>query len=713
MSERRVDSHPILPPGGDEDTVSFYWNGEKLLARPGEMISSALFAAGVHTFGHHPADGEPLGIFCANGQCAQCTVVANGVAVKSCMVPVAPDMVVTACDRAPALPVLEEEPAIGATKTRRVTVLVIGAGPAGLSAAIELGKLGVEVLVADDKDRPGGKLVLQTHKFFGSIEDTRAGTRGIDIADGLAEELAELPLAELWLLSTAIGVFSDGKVGIVRDDTYHLVEPDVLLISTGARERQIPFPGHTLPGVYGAGAFQTLLNRDLVRPCERVFVLGGGNVGLIAAYHAMQADIEVVGLAEAMPQVGGYNVHADKIRRLGVPIYLSHTVVKAHGEDHIEAVTIAEVDREFKIVPDTERTFAVDTLLVAVGLSALDDFYHQAKAFGMRVHAAGDAQEIAEASAATFGGRIAAMEIAADLGLDVPEVPEEWKRKLEVLKARPGPVWDFGESVPARDVYPVIRCTQEIPCNPCATVCKKHSIQMRGDEILGLPEFTGPECTGCAKCVAICPGLAITMVDGRKDPERPLVTVPFELPGTHVAEGSVVLATDHQGVPLGRFKVVDVKNRKFADRTLLVRLQATRETAPLIAGIRVQDPEDMRPVDPVPEGETTDDVIICRCEHVTAGEIRGAIRGGTRDVNELKAELRVCMGACCGKNCPEHIAKIFRDEGVEMEDVTPNTIRPLFVEVPFGVFASGTGESGTGESGTGESGTGESGTGEP
>lgn len=693
MNEPRVDHHPILsPPGEDEPRVPFYWNDQLLHARPGEMISSALFAHGIHTFGHHPRDGAPLGIFCANGQCAQCTVVANGVAVKSCMVPIAANMIVTSCDRSPALPVLDEAPEIGETELTKTTVLVVGAGPAGLSAAIELGRLGVDVLVVDDKDRPGGKLVLQTHKFFGSIEDTRAGTRGIDIADELAAGMAEQQTVALWLEATAVGVFSDGRVGVVRRGAYHLIEPRALLISTGAREKQIPFPGHTLPGVYGAGAFQTLLNRDLVRPCRRLFVLGGGNVGLIAAYHALQADIEVVGLAEAMPKVGGYEVHADKIRRLGVPVYTSHTVVAAHGEEHVEAVTIAEVDEHFRVRPGTEATFPIDTLLVAVGLSALDDFHHQALAFGMKAYAAGDAAEIAEASAATFGGKIEALKIARDLGLDVPDVPEDWERKLEVLKARPG------ESAPGPrprtdlDVYPILRCAQEIPCNPCSTVCTKHSITMDGDPIMGRPGFTGDECSGCAKCVAICPGLAVTMVDKRKDPERPLVTVAFEQTGDKVEPDTMVLAVDGDGTPIGNFRVVSAKRPKFADRTVLVKLEATPDTADLIAGIRIQDAGEIEPIEPLPPGEVADDVIICRCEHVTAGEIRAAIRAGTRDMNELKAEVRVCMGACCGKNCPEHLQRIFREEGVDVGEVTRETKRPLFVEVPFGVFARGTGK---------------------
>jgi NADPH-dependent 2,4-dienoyl-CoA reductase/sulfur reductase-like enzyme len=311
--------------------VPFTWNGRPLVSRPGEPIASALFAAGEQVFGHHARDGAALGMFCANGQCGQCTVMADGVAVKACMTPVTPGMAVRAVEGLPHLSEAGATPSAGEVPLHRVQVLIVGAGPAGLSAAAELASRQVRVLVVDDKDRPGGKLVLQTHKFFGSIEDTRAGTRGIDLATGLAEQVAALPDADLWLEATAVAVFADKRVGVVKRGTYHLVEPEVLLLAAGAREKQLPFPGHTLPGVYGAGAFQTLLNRDLVLPCEHLFILGGGNVGLIAAYHAMQAGIEVVGLVEALPEVGGYRVHADKIRRLGVPIHLRHTVVAAHG----------------------------------------------------------------------------------------------------------------------------------------------------------------------------------------------------------------------------------------------------------------------------------------------------------------------------------------------------------------------------------------------
>ncbi|MCK7504181.1 MAG: FAD-dependent oxidoreductase [Desulfobacterales bacterium] len=86
-------------------------------------------------------------------------------------------------------------------------MLIIGGGPAGLSAAIELGKLGVRTLLVDDKDRLGGKLVLQTHKFFGSVEDSYAGTRGFEIGNILAAEIAKHPSVEVWLNTTAVAVF--------------------------------------------------------------------------------------------------------------------------------------------------------------------------------------------------------------------------------------------------------------------------------------------------------------------------------------------------------------------------------------------------------------------------------------------------------------------------------------------------------------------------
>ena len=685
MTDYRIREHPILSVE-DSDTVQFTWNGEPMVGQRGETIASALFANGVRIFGHHHKDTAPQGIFCANGQCAQCLVMADGIPVKSCMTPVVPGMDVRAMDGKPRLPDVDEAPETHGIDTIDVECLIIGGGPAGLSAAIEMGRAGVRTLIVDDKHRLGGKLVLQTHKFFGSIEACYAGTRGIDIARKLEQEVHSFENVRVWLDTTALAVFSDRKVGLLRERHYDLVRPQILLVATGAREKSLAFKGNTLPGVYGAGAFQTLVNRDLVKSADRLFIVGGGNVGLIAGYHALQAGIQVVGLCEALPECGGYKVHKDKLTRLGVPIYTSHTITSANGEDQVDSVTIAEIDENWRPVPDTEKTFDCDTVLVAVGLEPVDEFVDKAKPFRLPVYAAGNAEEIAEASAAMFTGRIRGLEIAKALGRDVGEIPAEWHRTADVLKSKPGAV--VTEDIPETNegVFPVLHCAQEIPCNPCTSVCPQECIKIDENDIRGLPEYVGSGCVGCEQCVAICPGLAITLVDYRDGSDQPVVTIPYEFAPDSIDAGDIVTVLDTEGKVLGNVEVSSTRTPRFSDRTLLVRVKAPREIAKRIAGIRVQDPWVSEPEEK-PVERLADDEIICRCERVTAGEIRELIRSGVRDMNHIKAVTRAGMGACGGKTCTNLIKRLFREEGIPIQEVRENTQRPLFMEVPLGAFA--------------------------
>jgi NADPH-dependent 2,4-dienoyl-CoA reductase/sulfur reductase-like enzyme/ferredoxin len=657
----------------------------------GETIASALFANGVRTFGHHAKDGAPQGIFCANGQCAQCLVLANGRPVKACVELVEQGVRVEPVDGLPELPPVDRAPEMREIEELAIPVLIIGGGPAGLSAAIELGKLGIETLLVDDKHRLGGKLVLQTHRFFGSTNAVYAGTRGIDIATKLEDQVRDFDGVRIWLNTTALAVFSDGSVGVLRDGArYVLIKPEVLLVAAGAREKSLAFAGNTLPGVYGAGAFQTLVNRDLIRCAERLFIVGGGNVGLIAGYHALQAGMDVVGLVEAMPECGGYKVHKDKLARMGVPIYTSHTIVSANGPDSVESVTIAQVDERFRPVPGTELSFACDTVLIAVGLDPVDEFYHKAREFGLVAFAAGDAEEIAEASAAMFSGKIKGLEIAHALGRDVGEIPPDWYRTAEILKSKPGVTAE--ELLPADEegVLPVFHCTQEIPCNPCTAVCPQGLIQIDEADIRKLPDFIGEQlgkaCIGCEKCVTICPGLAVTLVDYRQEPEQATVTIAYEFLRESIEVGDLVTVLDAEGQALGNVEVVGVRAIRAFDRTIAVKVRAPREYAKRIAGILIQEPSVTRPMDHYVE-RIADDTIVCRCERVTAAEIRALIRQGYRDINEIKAVSRAGMGACGAKTCTDLIHRLFRDEGIPKAEIVDQTARPLFVEVPMGAFA--------------------------
>lgn len=689
MSNWRLPSHPILTMSPGE-SVSFTWQEETLEARIGDTIAAALFANGFRVFGGHPRDGSRQGIFCANGHCSQCTVVANGLPVKACTTPIEPGMVIAPLSGWPILPEAAPVTDFRPIPTLEVACLIIGGGPAGLSAAIELGRRGIETLVVDDKPRLGGKLVLQTHRFFGSVEACSAGSRGIDIATRLAETVNQYSSVTVWLSTTAVAVFSDHKVGLVQNNQHYvLVAPRALLMASGAREKSLAFKGNGLPGVYGAGAFQTLLNGAQVRPARRIFIVGGGNVGLIAGYHALQAGIEVVGLAEALPECGGYRVHKDKLARMGVPIYTSHTVLSANGEGSVESITLARVDEKAQPIPGTERSFACDTVLVAAGLIPANEFYHKALDFGFAAFVAGDAGEVAEASAAMFSGKIRGLEIARILGQDVGAVPSAWRRTMAILKSRPGKTIRRA-NVERADVFPVMHCTQEIPCNPCAAVCPIGAIHIDEQDIRQVPAYIaeqlGTVCIRCEKCVNVCPGLAITLVDRRGESDQALVTVPHELGRAFIRKGDAVLAVDLVGKALGHFEVVRVRSGKAMDRTIMVKLRVPRELARAIAGIRVQPEAVTRALEYRVE-HPLEDAMVCRCERVTQHEIERFIQSGVRDMNQLKALTRAGMGPCGGQTCENLIRQLFAQQGVSLEEVTFPVQRPLSIEVPLGVFA--------------------------
>lgn len=342
---------------------------------------------------------------------------------------------------------------------REVELVIVGAGPAGLCAAIEAAEHGTEVLLIDENALPGGQLFKQIHKFFGSHEH-RAGVRGIQIGRELLERAEKLNI-EAWLSAEVLGIEPGNKIWGVRDKKHPFhVHGRKVIIAAGATENAVTFPGWELPGVMGAGAAQTMVNVNRVLPGKRFVILGSGNVGVIVSYQLLQAGADVAAIVEAAPKLGGYGVHTAKVARQGVPFYVSHTIKRAIGKDHVEAVELIALDEKFRKIPGTEERIDCDTVCLATGLSPLTELawiagvefcFNRPMGGHIPVHnekmqtsnpdifVAGDVSGIEEASTAMDEGRLAGINAACTLG-HVPEQDakartEELWRSLDALRS--------------------------------------------------------------------------------------------------------------------------------------------------------------------------------------------------------------------------------------------------------------------------------------
>lgn len=689
-----VEKHPVLS-SNYKEKISFFYNGKKYIGYKGMMITSVLASYGIYNIGKNIHDHSDQGLFCANGMCAQCRVIADGYIVKGCMTPIEEGMNIFSLS---SLPELKKEKIKNFPDIyeMEVDVVIIGGGPSGLAAASILKDYpDLKVLLVDDKPKLGGKLLLQTHKFFGSKEDCYAGTRGLDIAKILENSIINSNNIKIFTDTYFIGGFEDSKVGLFNGKNYYIVKTKSAILATGAREKYLTFKNNHLPGIFGAGAFQTLLNRDLVVGFDKIFIVGAGNVGLIAAYHALQAGIKVVGICDVAPKQSGYKVHLDKIKRLGVPVFFNHTVLEAEGVERVSSVKIAKVNEDFSPNYNTIKEFSIDTLLIAVGLAENNEFEDSLKSCGIKLFKAGDANEIAEASSAMFSGKLAAMKLLQEIGINI-NFPESILEKEKILKMPGGKVYEPEEVSRKQDlsgnVYPRIFCYQQIPCNPCVTSCTKNCIKIDGNPIYDIPIYTSG-CIGCNQCVITCPALAITLVDKRKrNGNKVIVTLPFEFLDQFLPEKDYDL-TDFEGNVIGKGEFINIKNYPKEKRSL-VSLWVDEEIADKVASFQLPLQKDIIEKKYVKENgiisdkeNMNDNKFVCICERVTADEVRNIINLGIKDINFIKAATRLSMGACGGKTCSTTITSLFREAQINRSQIETNKPRPLIVEVPFKYFA--------------------------
>ncbi len=461
----RLEEHPVIDFSRRRGKkVTIYFEGQPIEAYEGEPIAEALHANGIRVLNYTPFKNRPRGLFCAIGKCSSCLMKVNGIPnIRTCITLVEDGMRIERQHGLENLPRDYRAPKWKEAEKREGDIIVIGGGPAGLLASIKAAEQGAKVILIDESPKLGGQLVKQTHKFFGK-RDQYAGVRGIKIAEILSDE-ARKNGVEMHLETSAIGIFSDGDKKLIsavkKNEKLMEFYGKAIIVATGAMEKMIPFENNDLPGVYGAGAIQTLMNTYGIEPGKKILVVGAGNVGVILAYQLIQAGVNVVGIVEALPRIGAYFVHAAKIRRLGVPILTRHTILKAEGKEKVEGAVIAQIDEKWKPIEGTERKIDVDVIALGVGLRPSIELLHQAGCqityaselggYVVRhdermettvrgIFVAGDSSGIEEATTAMLEGKIAGMSASLLVGKAKPSIYEEIKkvqRDLEEFRSGP------------------------------------------------------------------------------------------------------------------------------------------------------------------------------------------------------------------------------------------------------------------------------------
>lgn len=243
----------------------------------------------------------------------------------------------------------------------------------------------------------------------------------------------------------------------------------------------------------------------------------------------------------------------------------------------------------------------------------------------------------------------------------------------------------------AKGPVAICECVQQIPCNPCEGSCPRKCIRV-GKPITNTPRINYDECVGCGLCAAACSGLAIFILDMTYSETEATVTFPFEyvpLP----EKGAEVQALNRAGEYVCMAKVVRVVNAPKNDHTALVTIAVPKEYINDVRTIRRANAP-AAPVSPqAAEANTSlpDDVLVCRCEEVTAGEIRRAIREyDATTVTEVKRRVRCGMGLCQGRTCSKITMKIVAEEtGKKPNEIEAATSRPPVRPVTFGELAKG------------------------
>jgi thioredoxin reductase len=447
----------------------FCFAGQDIAAWPGETLAAALTSAGQLALSTNGPD-ERRGVFCGMGACGECTVLVDGRSQRACMVAAAPGMVVEPMPR--RVVATPAAPAAAPAQALACDLLIIGAGPAGLAAAVAAA--GLSVIIIDERSKPGGQYFKQPGKGFAitpSALDAQFSEGAAFIADVAASPAKLMAGRSAWSArrdGQHIVVETSGPEGPAR------ITAARLIIATGATEKPWPMPGWTLPGVMTTGAAQTLLRSGAVSPGSRVLVAGNGPLNIQLANELLNAGVAVAAVVEQAPRPGlaraasalamarhGAGLAVQGVRQLarlrgaGVPLLFGHVVCRAEGAERVERAVVAATRPDGSMGP--ERGFEVDALCIGAGFQPQAEL---ARALGCRlawtdgamavvrdddgrtslgnVFVAGDGGGLGGARAALAQGTLAGLAVVADVkgGLTAAQRTQSQAQQRALATAR-------------------------------------------------------------------------------------------------------------------------------------------------------------------------------------------------------------------------------------------------------------------------------------
>lgn len=659
----KITQHPIIPIK-DTGNVIINFNGTDITGPKGFTIAAALHQAGfpVHS---HSLTNRNRSLECGIGKCGACEMLVDGEIKRICITPIDGVRQVAEIPRdyvaKPSAFVKKE-----AIKVYKTEVVIVGAGPAGLAAREILNQNGVNNIVVDSNAEIGGQFNMQTHQFFFFEKEKKyGGLRGFEIAKTLAGENHD----GIMLNCTVWDIFEGNRVAVKNFSTSEIFYIDCrhFVVATGAVPFLPTFHNDDLPGVYTAAVIQKMMNTELTLLGRNVLTVGAGNIGYLTSYQLTQAGARVKAILEAQPHEGGFPVQANRVRRLGIPILLSHMILEAIPNlkgDGIKGAVIAKAEN-FNPIPGTELVLeGIDAINICTGLMPDDALLEKGQEmFGRRCYGAGDAIRIGEGTSAVLRGKQVAYEILENMKrrfsyddylLVSKEYIDSQQHPIKVLE-KP----DLPSAQRMEKPFVQIDCLYGFACNPCAFACKYGAITKSSTSTV--PEIDFEKCVGCMDCVYQCPGLAIFGYNLKKG----TFWLPIEF---DLNEGEEVFLVDNDAAILGEGVIERILRKP--NLTHIARIKANNMPAEeqlKVRGFIIKRDYASKLEFAEYHEEPVSEVFMCHCDDVPLKEVIELI-GDRRfvSVEEVKHTTHLGMGPCRGKRCLQRLKQNLRPRGVEL-----------------------------------------------